>query len=112
MLIQAKVMMKQTIKAQAEKLQAREQVARLRLDESEEQLRKKAKSVGIIALVTGVVALMAYWGYQALSAQPDQSEKKVKAPMKQANSSSRLSKLVTPFLVRFFKELLELDKED
>ncbi len=101
------------IEKKAEQLKAREKEVRLQLDKSEEKLKKSTKRVGLIALVSGLVALLIYWIYKSIFMSP--SSKEIKATEKKVVAKGsilkNLMKLITPYLIEFLTNLLELKKE-
>lgn len=101
--------MKQKINQRREALQEKEKKILLELETNEEQLKTKAKSVFKIALISGLVALIAYWGYKAFSDEPIKERAKKKRKKKKSNS--RLGQIISPFLVKYLSEILELDKD-
>lgn len=100
------------IDQQKEALEEKEKKILLELAQNEQELRSKAKSIGKIALISGLVALIAYWGYKLFVDEPEEP-KKSKKNKKKARKSNVLGQLATPYIVKFFSELLELEsKED
>ena len=98
------------IDQQKETLEEKEKKILLELEHNEKQLRSKAKSIGKIALVTGFVALIAYWGFKLFVNEPEEPKKSKKK--KKTKNSSMLSQIATPFLVKFFSELLDFESKD
>lgn len=105
--------MSKTIKERNKELQLKEDALKLQLEMSGDDLKSKAKSVGKIALVSGIVAFVGYWVYQSFFADEEEEDipkKKRKSKRnKESNSlTNRLSAFATPYIVSFLDELLEL----
>ena len=106
--------MKRKIEKQQEALEEKEKRILLELETNEQQLRKKAKTIGKIALISGIVALLAYWGFKLFSGEEEQEPKR-KKKKKRSKSTNAFSQLVTPYVVKFLGDLLEINetpKED
>lgn len=102
--------MKKKIKQQQKELREKEKKILLELESGEANLRAKAKTAGKVALVSGLIALVVFWGFKAFSGEPKKKNKKKKKSNKN-NSSGRLVQLITPYIVKFLGEVLELDKD-
>ena len=102
--------MTQKINVQKEALAEREKKILLELESSEANIKAKAKTVGKIALVSGIVALVAYWGYNAFWADSDEEQPKKKK--KKKKSGNQLSQIVTPYIATFLAGILDLDEAE
>ncbi|GAB4232042.1 MAG: hypothetical protein Tsb0034_04680 [Ekhidna sp.] len=105
--------MKKSIKDRAKDLEERELLLKHKLEESEDELKRKAKSVGKIALISGAAALLGYWVYQTFFTDDEetQEEAEKKRPIKTNQGLfGRLSVLATPYITNFLNEILELDE--
>ncbi|MEM0938625.1 MAG: hypothetical protein AAGI25_02415 [Bacteroidota bacterium] len=104
-----------TISEKKQELKEREEELRFQLDKSEEKLRNTAKSVAKIALLSGLLTLLGYWIYRLFFHHRSAEEEKKKKEKRKKSVFPRLGKLsevIAPYLIRFFKEVvLELDKE-
>ena len=98
--------MNQRINDQQEELKRKEEKILLELESTEKNLKARARTVGKIALISGLVALLAYFGFKAFS---DDSPKKSKK--KRKKESGGLGQIVTPLIVKFLKDIFDLDDE-
>ncbi|MEM7297246.1 MAG: hypothetical protein AAF391_03155 [Bacteroidota bacterium] len=105
--------MSKTLKRRTKELDEREKKLKIQLETSGDEMKEKAKTVGKVALISGLVALIGYWGYNAFFSDDEDEEyvkpKKKKKKSKRSNDMwTRLSGYVTPYIVNFLDELLEL----
>jgi len=98
--------MKRTIKKRAEELSEKEERLKLALEDNEHKLKGKAKSVGKIALVTGLITLVGYWVYSSFFHKETAVEEKVSAPPS-STFTSRIGALLIPFVTSFLEELIQ-----
>ena len=102
------------IEERSKKLQAREQLLRRDLEKQEENLKSRAKHVGKIALATGIITLIAYWGYKSVFATTKPRKSKSKVARKENTFLNRVGGLIAPYLTRLIEESLQdaPNKED
>lgn len=99
-----------TIKDQIKELKEQEEQIRTQLDESEDKLREQTNTIGKIALISGLVALLGYLGYKTFFAEKKKSKKKKKGGKNPIRG--RIGQLITPFIINFLTEKLELNKDN
>ena len=103
-------MMSQSIKEREKKLQNREAELKVRLEQSKDGLRRRMRSAGQIALVSGLVALIGYWIFRSLfSEQEPETETKTEKAKTSQSFFDRMLSLATPYIVNLFKEMLQVD---
>lgn len=98
-------------KQKTKNLKEREKQLRLALEDGGDELTKKLKTVGKIALISGLVALVGFWIYKAFFSEQKEAEEPKKG---RSNFANRISVLATPYIVKFFKDMFETegDTED
>lgn len=105
--------MSKTIKERSRDLKERETRLKLQLEDSEGELKNTAKSVGKIALVSGLVALLGYVVYSIFFAEEeDEEEEKPKKKKKKKRNSSLSGTLLAygmPYITKMVDELLEIE---
>ncbi len=105
--------MKKT-RAKAEKLQNQEKALRKELAKSEKKLIARGKRAGLIALGSGITALLLYWAYKGFSSSKS-SKKKADKKNRNTKKESRFGSvmdLFAPYLTKVLSQLLELDHGD
>lgn len=102
--------MSKTIKQRTQGLKDREAKLKLQLEGSEDQLKSKAKTVGKIVLVSGLVALAGYFLFQVFFAEDEDEEKpkKKKKNHKSDGITRRISAFAMPYVIEFLDNLLEI----
>lgn len=102
--------MSQTIKEREKELQNREAELKIRLKKSKDGLRSRLRSAGLIALVSGLVALVGYWIFRSFFSEDEPKTKK--EATKSSNSFLRgLGGILTPYITNLLKELLESEDQ-
>lgn len=103
--------MSKTIKQRTQELKDREAKLKLQLEGNEDELKSKAKTVGKIALVSGLVALAGYLLFQVFFADDEDEEKPKKKKNKKHKSdgiTGRISAFAMPYVIEFLDNLLEI----
>lgn len=103
--------MSKTLKRRTRELDEREKKLKIQLETSGDKVKEKAKSVGKIALISGIVALIGFWGYNTFFSEDEDEQKPKKKKKKRKHSNdmwNRISVYATPYIVSFLDELLEL----
>lgn len=106
---------KETIEDQVKALTRREEKLKLQLSSDSDELKEKAKHVGKIALIAGLVAIVGYWIF-TIFADDDEEEDRPKKKKKKSKSasngiSSRLTALAIPYLEKFLSGVMD-DSDD
>ena len=102
---------KETIEDQVKALSKREEKLKLQLSNDSDELKEKARHVGKIALIAGLVAIVGYWIFTIFSDDDEEEErpKKKKKKSKSASNgiSSRLTALAIPYLEKFISGVMD-----
>ena len=103
---------KETIEDQVKALSEREEKLKLQLSNDSEDIKEKAKHVGKIALVAGLVAIVGYWLFTIFSDEEDEEDEKPKKRKKKKKSSSngissRLTALAVPYIEKILSGAMD-----
>ncbi len=102
-------MSKKRIDERIESLKLKEERIKLQLSKETDEIRGRAKRIGKIALVAGVVAILGYWIFNSFLSEDGKEKKKKK---KQSKSSwERLATIATPYLNKFLDGVMKLEEE-
>ncbi|WP_436517718.1 hypothetical protein [Ekhidna sp. To15] len=104
---------KETIEDRVKSLEAREKKIKLQIDSDSDEMKDRAKRIGKIALVTGVVTILGYWIFNIIF--QDDDEEKPKKKKKKRNSESkgfgqRIGALAMPYLNSILDGILNEDE--
>lgn len=105
---------KETIEDQVKALSRREEKLKLQLSNDSDDIKEKAKHVGKIALVAGLVAIIGYWIFTIFSDDDEEEKPKKKKKKRKAASggiSSRLTALAIPYLEKMISGVMEDSEE-
>ncbi len=106
---------KETIEDRVRSLEAKEQKIKLQLDSSSGEMKDKAKQVGKVALIAGVVAILGYWVYNIIFQDDDvedQPKKKKKKSRQSSGFTERLTALAMPYLNKALDGILDDENEN
>ena len=110
--------MSKTIDQRVKELKSKEERLKLALSDNGDDLKEKAKRVGKIALVSGLVALAGYLIYKAFfeEEEEDKPSGKKKKRHKPSHQSSygltqRLSAYAMPYITKFLVDYFSPDSE-
>lgn len=105
---------KETIEQRVKSLTDREQKLKLQLDSDSDEMKDKAKRVGKVALIAGIVALLGYWIFNVIFHDDEvEEEERPKKKKKKKRDSDGISSKVTAFILPYIGKMLDglLDEE-
>lgn len=106
---------KETIEERVKSLEAKEQKIKLQLDSSSDEMKDKAKRVGKVALIAGIVAILGYWIFNIIFQDDDEDEgqpkKKKKKNRQSGGFTERLTALAMPYLNKALDGILDDESE-
>ncbi len=105
---------KQTIEDRVKSLEEREQKIKLQLDSDSDEIKEKVMRVGKIALITGIVSILAYWIFNVFFGDDDEDEKPKKKSKRKKDGggfSARITALAMPYVNKIIEGILEDEEE-